>query len=77
MAFFLDATGFQCVQTDGCMTSAPYVFETLSRYFKSKQYSNTGQDASAENGTVTLHNLFYKMLSKIIKISSFMTHIFM
>ncbi len=28
------------VQTDLCMTSVPYTFETLSRYFESKQYRN-------------------------------------
>ncbi len=39
------------VQTDRCMTSVPCVFETLSRYFESKQYRNPGQDASGKNGT--------------------------
>ncbi len=39
------------VQTDRCMTSVPYVFEMLSRYFESKQYRNPGQDASGKNGT--------------------------
>ncbi len=38
------------VQTDRCMTSFPYVFETLSR-FESKQYRNPGQDTSRKNGT--------------------------
>ncbi len=36
------------VQTDRCMTSVPYVFESLSRYFESKQYINPGPD---KNGT--------------------------
>ncbi len=39
------------VQTDRCMTSVPYVFETLSRYFESKQYRNPGQDVTRKNGT--------------------------
>ncbi len=33
------------------MTSVPYVFETLSRYFESRQYRNPGQDASGKNDT--------------------------
>ncbi len=33
------------------MTSVPYVFETLSRYFESKQYRNPGQDVAGKNGT--------------------------
>ncbi len=40
-----------CVQTDRCVTSVPYVFETLSRYFESKQHRNPGQDVSRTNGT--------------------------
>ncbi len=31
-----------------CMTSVPYVFETLSRYFESKQFRNPGQDVSGK-----------------------------
>ncbi len=38
------------VQTDLCMTLVPYVFETLSRYFESKQYRSPSQDVSGENG---------------------------
>ncbi len=39
--------GFVCMW---CMTSVPYVFKTLSRYFESKQYRNPGQDMSGKNG---------------------------
>ncbi len=37
-----------CLRVQTCMISVPYVFESLSRYFESKQYINPGQD---KNGT--------------------------
>ncbi len=55
--------GFVCVR---CMTLFSYVFETLSRYFESKQYRNLGQDMSGKNGMYGHPNFCLVMTDKVL-----------
>ncbi len=62
------------VQTDWCMTSVPYVFETLSRYFESKQYRNSGQDARVrEKWHLWSTYVYIKIFKKILPTQNFWT----
>ncbi len=55
--------GFICVR---CMTLFPYVFETLSRYFESKQYRNPGQGMSGKNSMYGHPNCHLVMSKKML-----------
>ncbi len=57
------------VQTDRCVTSVPYVFEMLSRYFESKQYRNSAQDAPRKNVTHGDTNLLELLFTLIVLVA--------